>query len=346
MTVQASRRPSATTLGVDVVVDEVRAETADSRTLVLRFPGEVSYLPGQFVTLRIPSERTGSVARCYSLSTAPGVDDLPAITVKRTKGGYGSNWLCDNVTAGTTLHALSPSGVFTPSQWHGTLRLFAAGSGITPVMSIAKYALAHQQCSVELFYANRDRESVIFAGVLSDLARRHPDRLRISHWLESERGMPDAAAVDELCDLDDDDEAFICGPAPFMDLVEAALRRRGTPHSRIHVERYVSLEGDPFTLDRTDSDDASVDVSVSIDGETTSVACGRSTPILDALLSHGVDAPYSCREGDCGSCMARLVDGEVIPGDGVALEPEDIDDGYILTCQATPSSGSLAIEFD
>ena len=345
MTVQASRPPSATTLGVDVVVDEVRDETADSRTLVLRFPGDVSYLPGQFVTVRIPSERTGWVARCYSLSTAPGVDDLPAITVKRTNGGYGSNWLCDNVTAGPTLHALSPSGVFTPSRWHGTLRLFAAGSGITPVMSIAKFALAQRQCRLELFYANRDSESVIFADELADLEQRHPDRLRIVHWLESERGLPDAAAVDALCALGDD-EAFICGPAPFMDLVESALHRHGAPHSSIHVERYVSLDGDPFTLDRPDTGGVAVDVSVSIDGETTSVPCGRGTPILDALLSHGVDAPYSCREGDCGSCMARLVGGEVNPGGGVALEPEDLDDGYILTCQASPLSDSVQIEFD
>lgn len=345
MTVDTAPGRSATTLGIDVVVDEVRSETPEASTFVLRFPTDVSYRPGQFVTVRIPSERTGSVARSYSLSTAPGVDDRPAITVKRTRDGYGSNWLCDNVTAGTVLHLLAPSGVFTPSHWRGTLRLFAAGSGITPVISIAKYALTQQQCRVELFYANRDQDSVIFAELLAELAQRHPDRLRVVHWLESESGRPDTAAIDKLCGLTDDDQAFICGPAPFMDLVESALRTRGAPHSAVHVERYVSLDGDPFTLDRSDTDE-SVDLEATIDGETISVTCGRTTPLLDALLAHGVDAPYSCREGDCGSCMARLVTGDVEPGDGVALEPEDLDDGYILTCQATPSSESVAIEFD
>lgn len=345
MTAQVATARATRTLGVDVVVDSVIDETSEARTFALRWPTEVSYLPGQFITVRVPSDQTGSVARSYSLSSAPGVDDLPAITVKRTLGGYGSNWLCDNISAGDSLHILAPSGVFTPTRWQQRLHLFAAGSGITPVVSILKHALAQSSCDVDLFYANKDRESVIFSDVLHGLEQRHRGRLRVTHWLESDSGLPTPESLTTHGWLADGEEAFICGPAPFMDLVESTLRARGAAHSALHVERYVSLTGDPFTLDAP-SDTAAVEVQVSIDGNTTTVPADRATPLLDALLANDVDAPYSCREGDCGSCMARLVTGEVEPGDGIALEPEDIADGYILTCQARPSSDSVEIEFD
>lgn len=333
-------------LGVDVVVDSVIDETADARTIVLRWPHEIDYRPGQFITIRIPSDRTGWVARSYSLSTAPGIDPLPAITVKRTRAGYGSNWLCDNAAAGLTVHVLEPSGVFTPHRWTGTLRLFAAGSGVTPVMSILTTALAQHDCRVELFYANRDRDSVIFDARLAELSARHGSRLRVIHWLESEHGLPTHESISARCRFDTGDEAFICGPAPFMNLIESTLHSIGADHASVHVERYVSLAGDPFTLAEAASDIAPARVSVTIDGEMTTIECGHATPLIDAMLAQDVDAPYSCREGDCGSCMARLTSGEVEPGDGIALEPEDLADGYILTCQARPLGTELSVEFE
>ncbi|MGY2063304.1 FAD-binding oxidoreductase, partial [Nocardia gipuzkoensis] len=155
-------------------VAAVIAETADACSLVFDVPEELrerfTYQPGQFLTLRIPSDRTGSVARCYSLASSPHTDDQPKVTVKRTAEGYASNWVCDNVKAGDELEVLPPSGVFTPKDLDEDLLLFAAGSGITPVMSILKSALARGGGRVVLVYANRDHDSVIFAAELRELA--------------------------------------------------------------------------------------------------------------------------------------------------------------------------------
>ena len=333
------------TLGVDVTVTAVRDETSEARTIVLDFPVDTDYRPGQFITVRIPSDRTGSVARSYSLSTAPGVDAAPAITVKRTRDGYGSNWLCDNAESGLTLHVIPPSGVFTPHSWAHPLYLFAAGSGVTPVMSILRSALESHDTTVTLFYANRDRESTIFAEAIDELAQRHHGRLTVHHWLEADRGLPTTDAIGDVIVGTGDCEAFICGPAPFMDLVEHTLGERGLHHEAIHVERYVSLTGDPFTLTTHDDESDAHEVTVHIDGDVRAVRCGEDTVLLDALLAADVDAPYSCREGDCGSCVARLTAGDVDHGNGIALEPEDIAEGYLLTCQATPK-GPVTVEFD
>ncbi len=132
-----------------------------------------AYRPGQFLTLRIPSDRTGSVARCYSLASSPFTDDAPKVTVKRTSDGYGSNWLCDNIAAGQTLEVLPPAGVFTPKSLDHDFLLFGAGSGITPVISILKSALTQGGGTVVLVYANRDEKSVIFAEELRALAEKY-----------------------------------------------------------------------------------------------------------------------------------------------------------------------------
>src|SRR5690606_16522916 len=174
-------------------VAQVIAETTDASALVFEVPEQArekfAYRPGQFLTLRIPSDRTGSVARCYSLASSPFTDALPKVTVKRTKDGYGSNWLCDNIKPGDELEVLPPSGVFTPKDLDDDLLLCAAGSGITPVMSILKSALDRGTGRIVLFYANRDPESVIFATELRELAEKNPQRLVVLHWLETLQGL-------------------------------------------------------------------------------------------------------------------------------------------------------------
>src|SRR5439155_10086266 len=133
-------------------------------------------------TLRVPSDKTGSVARCYSLASSPHIDDAPKVTVKRTVGGYASNWLCDNVSAGDRIDVLPPAGTFTPADLDTDFLLWAGGSGITPVMSILKSALCAGTGRVVLVYANRDERSVIFADELRSLTARHGGRLTVVHW--------------------------------------------------------------------------------------------------------------------------------------------------------------------
>jgi 3-ketosteroid 9alpha-monooxygenase subunit B len=176
-----------------VPVAEVVRETGDACSLVLDVPPSLAatfaYRPGQFVTVRIPSDRTGSVARCYSLSSSPLAGGRPAITVKRTSGGYASNWILDHVTAGAALDLLPPAGMFSPQSLDGDFLLFAAGSGITPVISILKSALAAGRGRIVLVYANRDEHSVIFGPELGGLAADAGGRLVVVHWLDSLLGM-------------------------------------------------------------------------------------------------------------------------------------------------------------
>ncbi|MGQ0840271.1 FAD-binding oxidoreductase [Actinokineospora sp.] len=230
----------ATTLRVAAVIEE----TAHARSLV--FDGDLDYRPGQFLTLRVPSDRCGSVARCYSLSSSPFTGDRPTVTVKRTAGGYASNWLCDNISAGDTVDVLPPAGLFTPASLDADLLLFAGGSGITPVMSILKSALHQGNGRVELVYANLDEPSVIFGAELKALADSHSGRLTVTHWLEAERGLP---TIDDLVGLARPHaarDAFTCGPVPFMKAVVEALQLLEFPRERRRVERFVSLAANPF----------------------------------------------------------------------------------------------------
>ncbi|MFM9379314.1 2Fe-2S iron-sulfur cluster-binding protein [Gordonia sp. VNK21] len=339
-----------------LTVAEVIDETRDARSIVFQIPDEHaekfrSYQPGQFLTLRIPSEQTGSVARCYSLSSASGIDDLPKVTVKRTVEGYGSNWICDNLAAGTEIEALPPSGVFTPENLHAPLLLLAAGSGVTPVMSILKAALAEGTGPVTFFYANRSEADVIFADELRELLARHPGRLTLVHWLETLHGLPDAKALaTQFKPMATTHSAYMCGPGPFMDAVHTALKKAGFDHHRVHSEVYNSLAGDPFEdveLEEVSSEEAAeaAQVEVELDGEVHSLSWPRSRTLVDVMLAAGLDAPYSCKEGECGSCAATLVDGTVEMECDGALDPDDIADGYILGCQAKPTCDKLKVEF-
>ncbi|SFO77653.1 3-ketosteroid 9alpha-monooxygenase subunit B [Saccharopolyspora antimicrobica] len=322
-------------------VVEVVRETADAHTLVLERPGEdFDYRPGQFLTIRIP----GGAARCYSLCSSPVCDDELKVTVKRTKDGYGSNWICDNVVAGDVLDVLSPAGTFTPPSLDTDLLLVAAGSGITPVLSIVKSALRAGRGRITLLYANRDEHSVIFRDELVALGR-DDDRLTVVHWLESVQGTPTAAALRALLRPYADREAFVCGPAAFMDLAVESLKALGT--SRVHVERFTSLTGDPFAAPEAPAETGPVsEVEVTLDGQTRTVTWPRGSKLLDALLAAGLDAPYSCREGACSACACVLLDGEVELERNEVLDEHDRADGLILGCQAIPLTDRLKVTYE
>ncbi|MDX2676679.1 ferredoxin--NADP reductase [Streptomyces soliscabiei] len=330
-------------------------ETADACSFVLEpVDTELTYRPGQFLTVRVPSERTGSVARSYSLSSSPVRPDPLTITVKRTAGGYASNWLCDHVAKGDVLEVLRPGGVFTPGSLDDDLLLVAAGSGITPVMSILKSCLWGGRARVTLIYANRDENAVIYAGELQALQRQYAERLTVLHWLESVQGVPSAAALGAIASPYATREAYVCGPGPFMDLVVDALTELGAAASRIHVERFVSLTSDPFnpSVAADDASDAAADdrpagtVEITLDGQTRRLAWPRSRPLLDVLLDAGLAAPYSCREGSCSACACVVLAGEVKMRRNDVLEAQDIADGIVLGCQALPMSEHVRVSYD
>jgi 3-ketosteroid 9alpha-monooxygenase subunit B len=318
-----------------VRVTAVVRETADACSLVLS--ETFSYRPGQYLTVRVP----GGPSRCYSLSSSPYTDEPSKITVKRMAGGYVSNWICDHVTAGTVLDMLPPAGTFTPASFDQDLLLFAGGSGITPVMSILKSALATGAGRIVLVYANRDEQSVIFDDELRGLADQHPDRLTVVHWLDRAQGPPTVPALCELIAPVAGFDAFVCGPEPYMAVVERALAECGVPPHRVHVERFV-LPAGPVAAP-VESDAATVEVH--LDGQTHRFPWPAGTRLLDLLIDRGLNPPFSCRQGNCGACACRILDGEVKLINNEILEEEDFAEGYILACQAVPLTDQVRVTY-
>ncbi|KZS70923.1 3-ketosteroid-9-alpha-hydroxylase [Mycobacterium kansasii] len=346
---------------LELQIADVVAETDEARSLVFAVPDgpddpqipaeRLRYAPGQFLTLRVPSERTGSVARCYSLCSSPFTDDALTVTVKRTADGYASNWLCDHAHPGMRIHVLAPSGTFVPKTLDDDFLLLAAGSGITPIMSICKSALAQGCGQVTLVYANRDDRSVIFGEALRDLAAKYPDRLTVVHWLESLQGLPSATALAKLAAPYSERPAYICGPGPFMQAARDALEMLKVPARQVHIEVFKSLDSDPFAavkLEDVGGDDTEPPATavVELDGETHTVSWPRNAKLLDVLLAAGLDAPFSCREGHCGACACTLRGGKVSMEVNDVLEQQDLDDGLILACQSHPESDSVEVTYD
>jgi 3-ketosteroid 9alpha-monooxygenase subunit B len=368
MTGQVSRALGATEVSIQergpgyrLKVREVIAETQDSRSIVLEVPvgleDRFQYQPGQFLTVRVPStDGRYSIARCYSLSSTPAVDDHLMVNVKRVEGGHASNWIFDHVRAGDQLEVLPPAGRFVPESLDADLLLFAAGSGITPIISIATSVLARGTGSVALVYANRHEAGVIYANRLTRLRALHPDRLILVHVLESVEGMlTDEMVAAYARVFGPRHAAFICGPGPFMTAVERGLERSGMVRDQIVVERFVSLEGDPFAATRPSApgearedlgpDNDMVKLTVSLEGEERHLLWPRSTRLLDALLAAGLDVPYSCREGACSACVCRVKAGEVAMARNEVLEAEDIEDGLVLACQARAVTDEVEIAY-
>lgn len=357
------------TQSYELEVVDVVEETADAHSITFRVPtgaeADFAFRPGQFLTLAVPSDQTGVAARCYSICSSPADESgTVTVTVKRTVDGYASNWVCDHLREGSTMRVLPPSGIFTPASLDADLLLFAGGSGVTPIMSITRTALARGTGRVVVFYANRDERSVIFARELTALAAAHPDRLQVVHWLETVQGLPTAEQVRAFASERASYDAFVCGPAPFMKLVVGVLKELDFPRERRHQEKFVSLGGNPFgdlgaaveeveeaeeeiVAAEAGEDDAAAEVfarsparlEVELDGETHVFDdWDRSTPMLEHLEAKGVKAPYSCREGECSACAVRLLEGEVEMAHNDVLDGEDLADGIRLACQSTPAS--------
>ncbi|WP_063552625.1 ferredoxin--NADP reductase [Burkholderia territorii] len=339
-----------------LTVADVITESDDACSFVFDVPtalhGAFAYRPGQFLTLNVPCA-DASVARCYSLSSAPGIDAAPKITVKRVRDGRASNWLCDRIRVGDVLDVLPPAGVFTPRTLDGDLLLFAGGSGITPVLSILKSALVHGRGMLTLIYANRDERSVIFRDELRQLAQRHPGRLRVIHWLDSVQGVPHQRHLEELARPFSQQETFICGPAMFMENALAAMLGLGLPRARVHVERFASLPDAPVRADPAASSVAApaaasgdgAAIETVLDGEAFAFDSAPGETLLDAMLRAGLPAPNSCRMGQCGACMCRIERGAVALDGNHVLDDDEIASGWTLACCARPASDALRVVF-
>lgn len=335
-------------------VSAVIEETHDAKSFVFEVPPSLAeafrYRPGQFLTLRLPLAGR-NVPRCYSMSSAPSVDGAPRVTVKRVHQGRGSNWLCDRLKVGDSVEVMVPAGVFTPRSLDGDFLLLGGGSGITPVFSILRSALLQGRGRITLLYANRDERSVIFRDELKALAAAHPARLQVIHWLDSVQGVPSVAQLAELATPYRAAQAFICGPAPFMDAAVAALQAIEMAPEQIHVERFASLpdEEDAVALNATAAVEVlaveEAELEISLDGELHKITCSGGQTLLDAALAAGLKAPFSCQAGMCASCRCQVIEGSVHLRHNEALDKKDLAKSWTLACQAVPTSLRLRIKF-
>lgn len=348
-------------------VVDVSRETDDAIALTLEAPEEARHLfafrAGQHLTLRADIDGQ-DLRRNYSLFVAPQ-EKILRVAIKRIAGGRFSGWVMDGLKRGDTIEAMTPRGHFTWDFRPDAKRYyvaFAAGSGITPILSLVKTGLAVEPDShFVLLYGNRTSSSIMFLEDIAALKDRFLDRLQVYHFLDAEvddidlfNGRLDeervASVLRTLVDPAQVDAAFICGPGPMMDTAEAAMVAAGVDADAILVER--------FSVGRPDGADAvqaavaasaaeGLTLEVAIDGRRRIVAfdAGEGN-ILDSARAAGLPAPYACKAGVCATCRARLVSGEVRMLANYGLSKEEVAAGYILTCQAVPVSEGVSVDYD
>lgn len=348
-------------------IAEVRREIDDAVSIRFDLPAALAplfrFAPGQHLTLR--AEIDGEdVRRNYSICAAPADGEL-RVAIKAIAGGRFSRWANRALAPGATLEVMPPHGSFTFAFDPACARVyagFAGGSGITPILSLLKAALATEPRSrFTLCYGNRASGTIMFLEELAALKNRFMERLEIYHFLEEEEddvglfnGRLDAAKLSEvlasLVDPHSLDAAFVCGPGPMMDAVEAGLRVAGVTPERILIERFTA--GRPTEVEaaaaRAEERAASGRrMRVTLDGRTRLVTFDADRgSILDSARAAGLTAPYACKAGVCATCRAKLIHGHVSTRANYGLSEDEIAQGYILTCQAVPQTDDVAIDYD
>ena len=336
--------------GDDVVrlrISDVQSETADCVSLVFDVPADhedrFRYAAGQYLTLRVTVAGVEH-RRCYSMSSSPALAEPLRITVKRDPGGVVSNWINDTVVAGAEIHAEAPQGRFVLDSSDRDIVAFAGGSGITPVFSLIRTALATTGRRVRLFYANRSADSVIFAGVLRGIADEYGDRIAVHHHLDSEHGMVTPAALRTFLAGVGDAEYFVCGPTLFMDAVEATLRDSKVPAAQVHLERFVAAT--PVDAAPAAGGEATDQVIIELDRRTTTADYRSGNTLLQTARMAGLKAPSSCETGSCGTCIAQVTEGAARMLNNNALDDDEVADGWVLTCQAMPTTKTVRIVYE
>ena len=343
----AGVRPRFHPLRVKAVVDE----TDDARSIVFDVPEHLrdvfTYRPGQFVTVRLVVDDE-PVLRSYSMSSAPSVDPDLQVTIKRVPGGVVSNWLNDDVSAGDTLEVSTPGGGFVLDDGAGDIVAFAAGSGITPIFSIVKAALRASDRRVRILFANRERRAAIFGAAIDELAEQHPARLSVTHHEDVADGFVGDSDVAAFVAGATDATYYVCGPDPFMRIVETALLEHGVDPGAIHIERFTPGEGSGTALAEPAPDDPAhgITVSITLGGKTATVDQRGRTTILESARWGGLKAPSSCEAGHCATCMARVVEGSVEMARNEVLTPEEVAEGWVLTCQSVPVSPVVRVVYE
>ncbi|MEU2054287.1 1,2-phenylacetyl-CoA epoxidase subunit PaaE [Streptomyces bungoensis] len=355
---RARRRPAFHTLRVAAVERLCEDAVAVGFDVPDELAQEFAFEPGQSLTLRRQVDGRDE-RRSYSICSPAG--SRPRIGVRVVPGGLFSSWLVNEVQPGDTVEVMGPVGAFTPDlsvPAHHVL--VAAGSGITPMVSIAESVLAaHEDSRVTLFYGNRRTDSVMFADELADLKDLHPARFQLAHVLSREpreaellSGRLDAdrlaALIDGLVDVSEADHWWLCGPHGMVRDAQKVLAGLGVPDDRVHQELFFAGDEPVATVRHEEprADGPVSQVTVVLDGRSTTSALSREATLLDSASRVRPDLPFACKGGVCGTCRAHITEGEADMRRNYALEPAEVDAGYVLTCQSYPVSDTLTVDYD
>jgi ring-1,2-phenylacetyl-CoA epoxidase subunit PaaE len=355
-----------------LTVKRVAPDAAGSAAITFDVPPdlrpEFDFRPGQFLTLRATIDGQ-EVRRNYSICSprqrfaeAGEID----VGIKPVEGGVFSRWAVDTLQPGATLGVMPPDGRFSPRAAGARHRVgFAAGSGITPILSIMATTLAEDPASrFTLVYCNQRTNTIMFNEALQDLKDRYPERVSLVHLLSRQtqevpllQGRLDEPKVRELLatllPVADIDEAFVCGPEGMIEGTEAALRAAGLAPDQLHVERFVSPGSPPApprpaagTPQPAAAHGHTHRLDIVLDGKTHHLEMGAEDRVLDVALDAGLDLPYSCKGGVCCTCRARVLEGRVEMVRNFTLEQAEMDRGFVLTCQSRPLTGKVVVSYD
>ena len=351
-------------------VREVRRETADAVSLVFDVPASLAddyrFTPGQYLTLRRSGDTNG-VRRCYSISSSPDDGEL-RVLVKRLEGGVFSSFVHGDLKPGMELDVMTPEGTFGSHIHRGGARTYlalAAGSGITPVISIIRSVLATEpEAHFILFFGNRTLASIIYRDELNDIKDTYPERFSLFHTLTREgtdsplySGRLDAEKLQKFAGAlfvpSEIDDAFLCGPAEMIASLRDKLCALGIPEDRIHDELFAPA-GDgtvavavPPPLAAETTTGKGVEVTAILDGTArTFVMTSDHASVVDAAAAAGIELPFSCKGGMCSTCRAKIIEGEAEMTLNYALEPWELKENFVLTCQARPKTAKLTIDYD
>ncbi len=347
-------------------VKDIRRETADAVSVAFDIPAQIQpefqFKQGQYITLKL-TVNGEEIRRSYSICTSPYNEKELRVAVKEVTDGRASTYINRSLKVGDTMEVMTPMGSFY-SVLSGNNKkqyvLFAGGSGITPMMSILKSVLyIEKQSTITLVYANRDEDSMIFKSEIEKIASEFSDRFKVINTFDNpkntvsdiEKGLLTADKVKTISstyNLANADEYFICGPGPLMENIKTALEGLSVKKEKIHIE-YFSAVIDAVSKAETTVTGAPVNCELTViqyGYETNMKLNTNGHTILDAAIEAGVDAPFSCKGAVCCTCRAKVIEGKVKMDNNFALTEAEVEDGFILTCQAHKKKKKVVIDFD
>jgi ring-1,2-phenylacetyl-CoA epoxidase subunit PaaE len=345
----------------ELLVEEVRKETANTVSIAFKIPDnlktEFEFIPGQYLTFK--KEIAGAeIRRSYSICSSKS-EDLVRVAVKQIADGLFSTFANQSLKSGDKLEVMEPDGSFCPINIDSEIKnylLVAAGSGITPLLSIAKSILEEGQGSVIVLYGNKNEESVIFKDQLDQLLNQYAERFKLINVFSENDAAEHKGRINKerivslgqiLIDYKQIDSAFICGPEEMIFQVSDQLEKEGVKKSNIHFELFttpVITENDKLAIG-PERQDAEMTVIID-DDEYEFTMTSQFDSILDAAMDAGADVPFACKGGVCCTCKAKVIEGEVHMKVNYGLEDYEVENGFVLTCQCVPISDNVVVNYD